>query len=301
MLIALVLTLEPAVEASIPAFLGQATHAWFLAQVQQAAPRFSQALHDDRPTKPFTASSLWFQTRQPLENSVRLSIGQHCYVRITSVESALSRYVLDTLVPGWTGATIYLCGVPFHVRNVALSSAEHPQAACVSYETLIQNAARSRPPADLTLQFLSPTVFRRTPPRDAPFGDEPRNVPFPLPELVFGGLLAVWNTFAPQPIPGELLEFARDCVVVSRYSLQTRLVEFSGGRRGRVGGFEGTCRFAIRSPGAAWGRHIALLAAFAPLAGIGWRTAMGLGQTRLVGANTASATAPTSRTPPPRR
>jgi len=48
-----------------------------------------------------------------------------------------------------------------------------------------------------------------------------------------------------------------------------------------VGGFGSTCRFAIRGPDAAWRRRIGLLAAFAPFAGVGWRTTMGLGQTRL--------------------
>ena len=133
----------------------------------------------------------------------------------------------------------------------------------------------------MTLHFLTPTTFRRSPSPDSPFGHDPYNLPFPMPELVFGGLASLWNTFVPRPLRKELRGFARDCVVVGRYRLRTELVEFGSGRRGRVGGFVGTCRFAIRYPDVDWRRRIGLLAAFAPFAGVGWRTTMGLGQTQL--------------------
>ncbi len=177
---------------------------------------------------------------------------------------------------------MHLSGVPFRVPGVAFTAADHPQAASISYEALIESTNQSPPPDHVTLQFLTPTTFRRSPPPEAPFGDAPYDLPFPLPELAFGGLLSLWNTFAPRPLPRELRAFARDCVVVSRYRLHTELVEFGSGRRGRVGGFVGTCRFAIRCPDTAWQRRIGLLAAFAPFAGVGWRTTMGLGQTQLV-------------------
>jgi CRISPR/Cas system endoribonuclease Cas6 (RAMP superfamily) len=69
-------------------------------------------------------------------------------------------------------------------------------------------------------------------------------------------------------------------VVVSRYRLRTELVTFGSGRRGRVGGFVGQCRFAILDAAPRWRRYVSLLAAFAPFAGVGYRTAMGLGQVK---------------------
>ena len=90
----------------------------------------------------------------------------------------------------------------------------------------------SPPPNSVTLHFLTPTTFRRSPPLDGPFDHDTYNLPFPLPELVFGGLLSPWNAFGPQPLPGELRTFARDCVVVSRYRLRTERVDFGSGRRG---------------------------------------------------------------------
>ncbi len=281
MLTALVLTLEPTVAASVPAFLGRAAHAWFLDQVRQTDPHLAKSLHAPDELRPFTASPLWCPLSHPRGGSLRLSTGQTCRLRITSVEPNLSSRLLATFVPRWDNATIHLTGVPFRVCEIASTAAVHPQAANLPYETLITRIEQSPPPGHVTLRFLTPTTFRRSPPPESPFDDTSYDLPFPLPELVFGGLLSSWNTFAPQTIPKELGDFVRDCVVASRYRLCTELVEFGGGRRGRVGGFVGVCRFAIRCPDAAWRRRIGLLAAFAPFAGVGRRTTMGLGQTKL--------------------
>ena len=280
MLTALVLTLKPTANATTPVFLGRAAHAWFLDQMRQVDPQLAQRLHTPDTPKPFTVSPLWSPTSPPHGGSLHLSTGQTCYLRLTSVEANLSRRLLSTFISRWANAIIHLSGVPFHVHKVASTAAEHPQATQLPYAALIERAEQSPPPDHVTLQFLTPTTFRRSPPPEGLFDDDPYDLPFPLPELVFGGLLSLWNVFAPQPLPEEVRTFARDRVVVSRYRLHTELVDFGSGRRGRVGGFVGTCRFAVRPPDAAWRRRIGLLAAFAPFAGVGRRTTMGLGQTR---------------------
>jgi len=266
--------------ATVPAFLGRAVHAWFLDQVRQVDPHLAESLHAPNTLRPFTVSSLWCSSSQPHGDSLRLSAGRACHLRITSIEPDLSTRLLSAFAPRWVNATVHLTGVPFRVRQIASTAAEHPQAARLPYEVLIERTRQSHPPSHVSLRFLTPTTFRRSPPLDSPFGDESYDLPFPLPELIFNGLLSLWNTFAPQPLPEELRVFARDCVVVSRYRLHTELVSFGSGRRGRVGGFVGDCRFAIRCSDAAWRQRIGLLAAFAPFASVGRRTTMGLGQTR---------------------
>jgi CRISPR-associated endoribonuclease Cas6 len=281
MLAALVLTLKPTATATVAAFLGRAAHAWFLSQVCQADPQLAQKLHTPHTPRPFTVSPLWPPSSRVHGDSLRLSAGQACHLRITSIETDLSYHLLNTFAQRWANATVHLAGVPFHVDGVANTADRHPQAAHLPYDALIESTEHSPLSDSVTLRFLTPTTFRRSPPPDGPFGDRSYDLPFPLPSLVFGGLFRLWNAFGPQPLPEELRAFARDCVVVSRYRLRTERVDFGSGRRGRVGGFVGVCRFAIRCPEAVWRRRIGLLAAFAPFAGVGWRTTMGLGQTQL--------------------
>ncbi len=278
MLVSLVLTLTPTTSADVPAFLGRAVHAWFLDQVCQVDAALAQRLHAPNTPKPFTVSPLWCPSSRPRRGSMPLAAGQPCFLRLTSLEPRLSARLLDTLVDRWIGATVRLTGVPLRVTRLASSPAEHPQARCAPYQALEEEVARRAPPNQVTLRFLTPTTFRRSPPADGEFTDAPYDVPLPLPDVLFGGLLRVWNSFAPAPLPEALEGFARDCVVVSRYDLHTELVAFGSGRRGRVGGFVGQCRFALRCSDARWRRRIGMLAGFAPFAGVGWRTTMGLGQ-----------------------
>jgi CRISPR-associated endoribonuclease Cas6 len=282
MLTSIVLTLKPTTTAIVPTFLGRAAHAWFLDQLRQTDPQLANRLHAPNVLKPFTVSPLWSPSSQAQGNGVRLSAGQTCHLRVTSVEAELSALLVSELAPRWIDEMVYLVGVPFRLEGSAASASEHPQAAHSSYEALITRLEKATSPDHVTLRFLTPTTFRRSPPPDAPFGDDTYDVPLPTPELLFGGLLALWNTFAPQPLPEELRTFARDRVVLSRYQLHTELVSFGSGRRGRVGGFVGQCRFAILDADAIWRRRIGLLAAFAPFAGVGRRTTMGLGQVQLL-------------------
>jgi len=46
--------------------------------------------------------------------------------------------------------------------------------------------------------------------------------------------------------------------------------------------FVGQCRFALRCADAGWRRRVGLLTSFAPFAGVGWRTTMGLGQVKRI-------------------
>ncbi len=282
MLISLVLTLTPTTTATVPSFLGRAAHAWFLDEVRAAMPDLAEALHDADARRPFTVSPLWCPRRSPQRGRLEVAPAHPCHLRITSLTPALTTCLTQQLIPRWPQTTLHLTGVPFTITEIAMEPRQHAQARLATYVNLRQQVEQAAPPDHITLDFLTPTTFRRSPPPSTPFDNGAYDLPLPLPSLIFGGLLALWNEFAPQPLPEALTPFLRDCVVISRYDLRTELVTFGGGRRGRVGGFVGRCRFAFRCSAPQWRRRVGVLAAFAPFAGIGWRTTMGLGQVRRV-------------------
>lgn len=283
--LALVLKLQPTTEATVPSFLGRAAHAWFLDQLRQQDARLSRKYHENNQSRPFTVSSLWCPGIRPKNGLLHLSPRRMCYLRVTSIDPALTAIMQNDCILRWKQKVMHLVGVPFRVIEVASTSHQHKQASCYTYRELKDKVEESSPPERITLRFLSPTVFRRSPPKDSVFQNEAYNLPLPIPELLFSGLLSLWNNPGWNPeaaLPAQLPAFVRDCVVISRYNLYTDLVKFGSGRRGHVGGFKGECHFSIRCADPTWRRQIGFLASFAPFAGVGWRTTMGLGQVQIV-------------------
>jgi CRISPR-associated endoribonuclease Cas6 len=106
------------------------------------------------------------------------------------------------------------------------------------------------------------------------------NVPVPLPQWVFGGLLDRWNAFAPVPLPEAVREFAALRMALSRYELRTVAVPFKPGmvKFGAVG--YGV--YTAPHPDEALLSALNLLSEFAFYAGVGAQTTMGFGQCRPV-------------------
>lgn len=115
---------------------------------------------------------------------------------------------------------------------------------------------------------------------------------FPQPDFVFSNLLRRWEDIAPPdlapPIERERLEqyMQEEGVVVSNYDLKVHHVHFTTHLQR---GFVGTCSYQIRGAneksssemGLTIRQQIALLAQLAFYTGVGYKTAMGLGQVRL--------------------
>lgn len=124
------------------------------------------------------------------------------------------------------------------------------------YTQLLDNI----PPSRFALEFVSPTCFR----------SQGISLLFPTPELVFGGLQERWNRYAPVS-----LEILQDLPFVSKYKLNTRLVQFS---RYRMTGFIGKVEYSFsKTADPAARQAIGALAQFAQFAGVGYKTGMGMG------------------------
>ncbi len=286
MLVSVVIRLQATEPCERQQNLGRATHAWFLDRVRAADRTMAETLHRANTTRPFTVSNLW-GTGRPAEGQMTLSPEQTCFLRLTSFGPELSALLQEQVLPALP-ETIELTGVPLRVVEVTTDPTTHPWAGTATFEGLVQEhlLATERPERKLTLRFASPTTFRRTG-GDASLADSQgrayqvagHNVPLPLPGLVFDSYLQRWNAFAPVALPSDLKRYAQECVAISRYRLQTELVEFGAARQV---GFVGSCQFMALVPDPYWLRLLHLLAAFAFYCGTGHKTTMGLGQTRQI-------------------
>ncbi len=128
-----------------------------------------------------------------------------------------------------------------------------------SFELLSQVPSQK----EITFQFLSPTSFKQSQVIQ----------PFPLPELVFGSLLRRWNTFAPVGLQFPLVEWRG---MTCAYELKTKALKMKGGAEI---GTTGWVRYEF--PDRAQAEMATTLAHFANFAGVGRKTAMGMGQVRM--------------------
>ncbi len=136
------------------------------------------------------------------------------------------------------------------------------------WQTLASTAACSA----LTLDFASPCAFS--------LGNRQFAL-FPEPRFVWDSLVRTWNQYAPPVLHIDkhvLREFVARQVMVSDYQLQTSKVTYTEVIQK---GFQGTCTYQIKD-NQSCASQVAALATFALYAGIGSKTARGMGQARML-------------------
>ncbi len=283
-LCATVLSLTPLRAATLPAHLGRAAHALFLRLIDAADPALAARLHDDAPVKPFTCGNLWRaaeEDRRPARSRAARDAegrlvrvidavpGETWRLRYTALTADLSAAWLERVVPALP-AQVELDGAPFRVQGAAVRAAEHPAAGEASYDDLAAPHLLGKAPAHARwrFHFQSPTSF--------PSAGMP--VPLPLPDLLFGSLLARGNAWAPVALSPEVRRFAAECVAVSQYRLQSRTVPGKG--RAVERGAVGQCTYAALNRDRYWCATLSGLAAFAAYGGAGYGTTRGMGACR---------------------
>lgn len=127
---------------------------------------------------------------------------------------------------------------------------------------------------EVNIEFLTPTCFSRD-------GKGPRKrlELFPQPAWVWQSWAVRWDRFGPTSLPVEsTTEQAQRWVLVSGYSLQTSTLDYG---RFKQKGFRGVVRYELQpDTPTETARQLNALADFAYFGGTGYKTAMGLGQTR---------------------
>jgi CRISPR-associated endoribonuclease Cas6 len=271
MLLSTVLNLTPQGPQTAPPSTARAAHSWLLSRLADVDPPLAEALHEPNALRPFTVSSLW-GAGPVRQGQVSLDPGRPVWLRFTALTAPLAA-ALESALPS-PGEVLDLAGARLAVESVARDEEEHPWAGRATYAGLLQRYSLSPDPAPrgVTLRFASPTLCR----------SQGRDLPLPLPGLLFDGLLRKWNAFSPITLPQEAKRYAEECTALGRFRLRSHLVDLSLAGKGAHVGYTGQVRFRFLTGDAYWARVMCTLAAYAFWAGTGYRTTAGLGQTQRV-------------------
>ncbi len=249
----IVIELAVADVGDIPPTLSRALHSLVIKWLSIGNSAVAEAVHASQ-NSPLTISGLLGNRRR---GGVR--IGDYFYFRIGLLDGNLIQPLMKGLELS-ESQSILLANFPFVLRNTYALPGTHQLAGAADY-ALLSNPGQVL--NDIELHFLSPTSFKQN----------QRVQTFPLPELVFNSLHRRWNIFAPQQYHLPPCEWN---ALVTAYELKTYALKMEAGAEI---GAQGWVRYRFKEVEIA--RIATILANFAFFAGVGRKTAMGMGQTQL--------------------
>lgn len=245
---------------------GVPVRAWLLDQMSDSLRAMAQP---DDGRLPYTVSGLM---NLPRGRVIHLHPEMTCAVRLTTLDDQLTDWLCSDLLPHLPGQIIRLHEAAFAVEQVILDAASDPSTGHLQDSNLIVDGAlKPTLSRTITLDFESPTAFRRS----------STTLAMPLPELVFGSLLRQWNRCNGIQLPPEVVTFTAECIAVKRHRLHSYMLFFDGSDYPPETGTTGWCQYVITTGDLYWRGVVHALAAYSLFAGVGIRTAVGMGQVRL--------------------
>lgn len=247
----------------LPINLNRAAHAQVMTWISRTDAGLGDRIHNMQDA-PLSISDLL--GNHPLR---KVKAGDEFILRVGILQGDLLMPLLKG-IEQYESQKVEISQIPFSITSVYTMPGSHPWVGSAEYSVL---AKMPRVKQEIVLDFLSPTSFKQ----------EQYIQPFPLPHSVFGSLLRRWNTFAPENFAFPIVEWEG---LVAAYESKSQIIQMKGGPQiGSVG----WVRYQFPNVEQA---HIAnVLAHFAYFSGVGRKTAMGMGQTRLrLSANTSKPT-----------
>lgn len=251
----------------IPKWWGEAAHQLTIKVIASQDVALAKELEASKAMKPFTVSNL--RGRFP---SGKIDPATAYKLRFTALDKRVADIFMAARTGGMLreGEKVELDFIQFRVPEVeALIPIEMEGTTYQSLTNILFSA--TPPPRTLTLDFFSPTLFKKG----------PQQVPYPMPELVFGSLLEHWNAspFVPTQLPEEARKYAFECMRVGRFRLESRTLKMFGET---FRGFVGRVKFVTLNYDRYWMGIMTMLAQYAAFSGVGAKTTMGLGQCALL-------------------
>lgn len=268
---AFVIHLHARHEARLPASHGDLTQAAFYAVIDATAPELAQALHDHDQRKPYTLSRLRGEPAARQDGTLYLPAGWEGEFRLTLLHASLFKAFMQHLLDN-PNLNIRLGQANFAISQVYGAPGSHPWCGYTTAETLAAQAGQKR---QIHLHVASPASFNLKEKADS---DQPRLQVLPDAELIWSGLRSNWQRFAGQTIPIEFENWVkRNVVIADVQRWETAALRYK--RRPLIGG-RGNVTFEALHDDPEMLRIWNLLADFAFYAGLGRKTAIGMGQCR---------------------
>ena len=268
-----VLSLIPETDVTLRPTMGHHAHAAFLSLLRIGNPEKAKKVHESLGQKPFTVSPLIGKSERR-GRDLLIRAKTECWLRFTFLHDELLTDFGDAFFSQEL-PTIRLGRARFQLRQLVVSNAEQQQwSGNATYANLL---AAAEADTHIHLRFYSPTAFRTMTPR----GQKSYN--HTQIDLVrcYQSWINRWNAFAPVKLEKtEFLAFIAEHARLSRAETKTRALDF--GRHTEIG-WVGRCTCHLDTDDAQKLRHVLIancLADFAFYCGTGYKTTMGMGQTK---------------------
>ena len=303
------LQLRPVQRGTLMPFNGELVHAAWLDWLRSAAPDIATWLHEGNKRRLFTCSSLqfpfhlkkmreaeWHNAHLPLDPTRTYTI------RITLLQGELFPIFSRTLLhPGTDSQSltsrppfIQLGKQSFLLEGIVTGEEDTTNWTGIdSFHHMVQQVQQRQlgKTEYLELEFASLTTFSRGSMKQKDYGNH--HARLPLPHYVFPGLAKRWQELAPAAythlIQRERIEeyTQHEGIFITDYNLKAHQVKFTTHIQP---GFIGTCKYTLRGPDEPTNtnspltirQQLFLLAKLAFFCGIGYKTAMGMGQARML-------------------
>jgi CRISPR-associated endoribonuclease Cas6 len=288
-LFSLLLRLEPEEAGQVLPGWGNHIQAAFLDLVRQGDPALADDLHRPNQRRPYTLSLLkgfHHLTEAALEEAllhqqpVDVAPGQHYWLRITMLKPQIFELFLQRLLLSPQSFALRIGTASFRInRFLAAEQESHPWVDYTTFAQLMQEAGMVC--THYRLEFASPTAFSKG---QCHWGKQ--LLLFPGAADVFEGIARQWECFAPEPFrlaqqgltADDVAAWCNENVIVTHYELKTRyLPSRKFGMTGFLGHVTYEVKGAMSDPIARW---LTPLARFVLFSGVGYKTAMGMGQCR---------------------
>jgi len=308
-LYAFYLKLRPIQHGTLMPFNGELVHAAWLDWLRSAAPEVATWLHEGNKRRLFTCSSLKFpfssaRMRDAERRNIHLPLDplKTYSIRVTLLASQLFPVFYNILMNLKNGSAVESKNSPFIQLSrqtflleevVVEAGGQGGWTGYGSFQDLVERVRGLHlgKIEHLHLEFSSLTTFSRGSIRQRDFGNHYARLP--LPNYVFPGLAKRWAELAPPEYVGyvqreRIEEYAlNEAMFIIDHDLKVHSVKFTTHTQP---GFVGTCSYALYGPDEpptdsaplSIRQQIILLSHLAFYCGIGYKTAMGMGQARMI-------------------